>query len=242
MSNEKTEKTKVDKSAENAEKKVKKAPPAKKPVEEAGSENFKGIVRIAGRDVRGHVRLRRALTYIKGVSHSMSVPIANVLSEELHISPDMKIGELQDSQIESIDKILFDLANYKIPKCLLNRRCDMETGADRHVIMNDLILSLKQDIEKAKKAYTWKGFRHSYGQKVRGQRTRNTGRTGMAVGVLRKTLIAQAGAQAAAGKEGAAAGPAGGKAASAVAPAGGKAAAPAAGKSAAPAAKTAEKK
>jgi small subunit ribosomal protein S13 len=46
-------------------------------------------------------------------------------------------------------------------------------------------------VESEKKLYTWKGYRHSYGQKVRGQKTRNTGRTGMAVGVLRKAIIAQ---------------------------------------------------
>ena len=72
--------------------------------------------------------------------------------------------------------------------------------------MNDLIFENTQDIEREKKAYTWKGFRHSYGQKVRGQKTRNTGRTGMAVGVLRKAIVAaQGGAPA-----GAAAAPAAG--------------------------------
>ena len=48
-------------------------------------------------------------------------------------------------------------------------------------------------IERDKTTYTWRGFRHTYGQKVRGQRTRSTGRTGMTVGVLRKSIMKAAG-------------------------------------------------
>jgi len=34
----------------------------------------------------------------------------------------------------------------------------------------------------------YKGIRHEQGQKVRGQRTRSNGRTGMTMGVIRKKL------------------------------------------------------
>ncbi|MDO8553742.1 MAG: 30S ribosomal protein S13, partial [Candidatus Micrarchaeota archaeon] len=89
---------------------------------------------------------------------------------------------------------------------------DFMDGTDKHVIMNDLIFAGKQDTEKEKRIFSWNGFRHYYGQKVRGQRTRNTGRTGMAVGVLRKSIIAAAApAAGTAGKPGASA-PAGGAA------------------------------
>ena len=36
---------------------------------------------------------------------------------------------------------------------------------------------------------SWKGIRHSIGLKVRGQRTRTTGRSGKAVGVKKKVLM-----------------------------------------------------
>jgi small subunit ribosomal protein S13 len=39
---------------------------------------------------------------------------------------------------------------------------------------------------------SWKGVRHSLGLKVRGQRTKCTGRTGRSVGVKKKLLIAAA--------------------------------------------------
>jgi len=225
---------------EKVEKKVASKKPEHKAPAQEENENFKGIVRVAGRDVRGHVQLRKSLSYIRGIGYSLSVPVADILYQELKIAPETRIGDLSEQQIEQIDKILFHLHQYALPKHLLNRRKDMDTGEDIHVIMNDLLFAVKTDLEREKKIYTWKGYRHSYGQKVRGQRTRNTGRTGMAVGVLRKTVLAQTGATAAPGAAGApAAAPAGGKAAGGPAPAGGKAApaAPAAAAKAAPAKK-----
>jgi len=165
-----------------------------------------------------------------------------VLHKELSLDPEGRVGDLSEEQIEKIDHVLHSLQDYGVPKFLLNRRSDINTGTDRHVIMNDLLFEATQDLDREKKSYSWKGYRHTYGQKVRGQKTRNTGRTGMAVGVLRKAIIAAQGGAAAGAKPGApaaggAAPAAGGKPAAAGAkPA---AAAPAAAK---PAAKAAEKK
>lgn len=179
------------KETKKREKKSKPAqkPTKKKPVEE--KEGFRGIVRIAGKDMKGEIHLRRALLRVRGISHSLSVSACAALQSELGIAPNTKVGELTDDQIEKIDKILFTLQDHKLPQFLLNRRTDFDSGKNKHVIMNDLIFSLTQDIEKEKKSYTWRGYRHAYGQKVRGQKTRNTGRQGMAVGVLRKAIIAQ---------------------------------------------------
>jgi small subunit ribosomal protein S13 len=207
---------------------------AKKPQKEE-KESFRGIVRIAGKDVSGELNLVRALDGVKGIGHTMAAVAASVLHKELSIDPSARVGELTEEQVEKIDKILFSLQDYGIPKFLLNRRSDFTSGTDRHIIMNDLIFETTQDVEREKKSYTWKGYRHTYGQKVRGQRTRNTGRTGMAVGVLRKAVIA---AQQAAKQP---AGAAGAPPAAAAAPAAGAKPAAAA-KTAAPAAKPAEKK
>jgi len=48
---------------------------------------------------------------------------------------------------------------------------------------------------------TWKGVRHSLGLKVRGQRTRTTGRKGRAVGVAKKVVMEAARAAAAAAEK-----------------------------------------
>lgn len=218
-----------------AEAKEQKKPVAKKPapapkVEE--KEGFRGIVRIAGKDMKGEVPLIRGLTRVRGIGHTLSISVAGAIKHELKIDPMTRVGDIPEEQMEEIDKMLHQLDHYKsIPSFLFNRRGDFSTGGSKHVIMNDLIFENTQDLERDKKEYTWRGYRHFYGQKVRGQKTRNTGRTGMAVGVLRKAIIAAQGGAAAGAKPGA---PAAG------APAAAKpaAAAPAA----KPAAKPAEKK
>jgi len=45
------------------------------------------------------------------------------------------------------------------------------------------------DIDKMKEIKSWRGYRHAYGLKVRGQRTKTTGRAGKALGVKKKTLL-----------------------------------------------------
>lgn len=173
-------------------KKKKKPPkkPAPKGAPEKEDEGFRGIVRIGGKDMKGHLPLKRSLLRVTGISHSTSPAVSGILQSELGLKPSMRVGDLKDDQIEKIDNILNNLHAHRIPKFLLNRRMDFETGEHRHVIMNDFLFALSQDIDREKKLYSWRGYRHAYGQKVRGQRTRNTGRKGMAVGVIRKAVAA----------------------------------------------------
>lgn len=193
---------KADK-VEAAPKKEKKPVATKKPVkkkeEKPEEENFRGIVRIAGKDVKGERKLVKSLLSVTGISHTMAVSAARAISEKLKIDPNTRVGDLSELQVDAIDKVLFSLSENSIPKYLFNRRGDYESGEDKHTIMNDLIFNITQDVERAKKSFTWKGFRHTFGHKVRGQRTKNTGRHGMAVGVLRKSIVAQTGAKPAAG-------------------------------------------
>jgi len=209
-------------------KETKKAPPVKKP-QVVEKESFRGIVRIAGKDMKGQLPLRRALPNVRGIGQTLAVSASGVIQSELSIAPETRVGDLSEEQIEKIDHVLNNLHEHKIARYLLNRRTDFVTGKDKHVIMNDLIFDTTQDVERDKKMYTWRGYRHSYSQKVRGQRTRNTGRTGMAVGVLRKAIVAaQAAAKAGAGSPGAPAAAAAAPAAAGPAKAEKKPAAPAA--------------
>jgi len=50
----------------------------------------------------------------------------------------------------------------------------------------DLEVRLKDDINMMKMIRSYKGVRHEGGQKVRGQRTRSNGRTGLTLGVMRQ--------------------------------------------------------
>ncbi|MBU0532106.1 30S ribosomal protein S13 [Candidatus Micrarchaeota archaeon] len=172
---------------------AKKVPKKTKKPEKEENENFRGIVRIAGKDVNGKVTLKRALHRVRGIGHTMAHVAALAITKELSLDPLKPIGEYTEADIEKIDKILFSMQDHNVPSFLLNRCKDFNSGDNKHVIMNDLIFEVNQDVDRDKKMYSWKGYRHSYGQKVRGQKTRNTGRSGMALGVLRKSIIAAQG-------------------------------------------------
>ncbi len=172
----------------------KEAPPREKKVE----ANIKGIKRIAGKDVSGDYRLFKALLRVRGIGKTLNHAVAKIISKKLGIPENTQVGDLSDVQIEEIDAILGSLHQHGLPEFMLNRRKDFIDGVTKHVIMNDLLFANKQDTDKEKNTFSWKGYRHSYGQKVRGQRTRNTGRVGMSVGVLKKAVLAQAKAGAAA--------------------------------------------
>lgn len=49
-----------------------------------------------------------------------------------------------------------------------------------------MTFAVRQDINRDISIRTWRGYRHQHGQKVRGQHTRSSGRTGATVGVMKK--------------------------------------------------------
>ena len=89
------------------------------------------------------------------------------------------------------------------PTWFLNRQKDFGTGDDIHLLTSDIAFNLRNDVEREKGVFSWRGYRHMYGLKVRGQRTRCTGRKGGAVGVAKGGRVApgKPGAPAAAGAE-----------------------------------------
>ena len=163
---------------------VKKAKGKTKPKKDT-NEGFKGIVRIGGVDIIGQKVLWRALKEIKGIGFNTAKAAARVIEKELGIKSNEQVGNLNEQQIAEIDKIIASLHNY-LPTHLINRRSDPVDGKDKHLITDELIFANREDIEREKEIYSWRGFRHAHGQKVRGQRTKNTGRRGIAVGVKRK--------------------------------------------------------
>ncbi|MBS7659276.1 MAG: 30S ribosomal protein S13 [Candidatus Bathyarchaeia archaeon] len=146
------------------------------------SREYRHIVRITDKDVDGSLRAVYALKRIQGIS----VSLANAILKTAGIDPQMRAGFLTEAEIERIEEIIKDPARYGIPSWLLNRRKDLETGRDLHLIGADLALSVKMDIERMKEIKSWRGYRHAYGLKVRGQRTRTTGRKGKTIGVKKK--------------------------------------------------------
>jgi small subunit ribosomal protein S13 len=146
------------------------------------SGEFRHILRIIDTDVDGTLKAPYALRKIKGIS----LNLANAILKKAGINPDVRAGFLTEAEVEKIEEIIKEPTKFGLPNWLLNRRKDLETGKDMHLISADLVLRTKMDIEQMKEIKSWRGYRHSYGLKVRGQRTRTTGRTGKALGVKKK--------------------------------------------------------
>ncbi|HID60897.1 MAG TPA: 30S ribosomal protein S13 [Hadesarchaea archaeon] len=147
-------------------------------------EEFKHIVRIAGKDLSGGKQVQMALSDLKGVNISYARAVAYVAS----VDPFTKLGELSQQQIELVEKILKNPADHGIPGWMLNRRKDFETGRDLHLVGTDVDISVRSDIGRERRIRSRRGIRHELGLPVRGQRTRTTGRKGLVVGVKRKEV------------------------------------------------------
>lgn len=147
------------------------------------SSEFRHILRITGTDVDGTLKIPYALTKIKGIS----LNLANATLKKAGIDTEKRAGFLTETEVEKIEEIIKEPAKFGLPNWLLNRRKDLNNGTDLHLISSDLALRTKMDIDRMKGIKSWRGYRHAYGLKARGQRTRTTGRKGKAVGVKVKT-------------------------------------------------------
>jgi len=142
---------------------------------------YQYIVRIVGNDIPGERKMIVGLTQIRGVGYMFANTILNVLK----INPNQRIGYLSPEQVNSIESIIKNPSASNFPSWFLNRRKDVETGEDKHLLTSDIAFTVRNDIEREKTSGSWRGIRHMFGLKVRGQRTRCTGRKGGAVGVAK---------------------------------------------------------
>lgn len=146
------------------------------------SREYRHAVRVASVDLKGTMSLLYGLTGIRGIGFRLAKAIIQVTG----LDPNMKVGFLTDKDVKKIEEVLSNPVEYGIPSWMLNRRKDYATGQDLHLTGSDLVLTTKSDINRMKKIKSWKGIRHALGLKVRGQRTRTTGRGGRTIGVTKK--------------------------------------------------------
>ncbi len=155
--------------------------------------NFRYIVRVSNTDLDGTRPVALALTGVRGVG----ARLAQVTCRLANVPATERIGNLPEPVVESLEAALGSLPT-KVPPWMINHPHEPMLGESIHYIGADLDSRRRDDVNQMKMIRSYRGVRHERGQKVRGQRTRSNGRTGMAAGVLKKAAKEAA---AAAGKE-----------------------------------------
>ena len=192
--------TKEGKEAKEGKGKGKPGPGGKAPKVVPTNPNFRYIVRLANTDLDGTRSTALALTSVRGVG----LRLAEATCRLSHVDPHEMIGNLPEPTVEGLETTLQTLPT-KVPAWMVNHPSEPVLGESPHLLGADLDARRRDDVNVMKMIRSYRGVRHERGQKVRGQRTRSNGRTGMAAGVLKKAAKEAA---AAAAKEAPAAAPA----------------------------------
>lgn len=144
-------------------------------------EEIRHLVRIMNTDLKGEMPVEYALTGIPGIGRRTS----KILVESTGIDPLAVIGYLPDEDIAKLDQAI-SVFEQSMPSWMLNRQKDLVTGENKHLLGQDILLTLREDLNTLKKIRCYRGIRHERGLKVRGQRTKSTGRRGSTIGVSKK--------------------------------------------------------
>ena len=132
--------------------------------------------------VDGNAKVEYGLTQIKGVGRRF----AQVIVKLAGINSSIRIGAIPEKDLNRIEEIILNPVENGVPNWMVNRSKDLRTGENIHVIGNILDITIKRDIDRMKKIKSYRGVRHHLRLKVRGQRTKSTGRHGLVVGVMRR--------------------------------------------------------
>ena len=141
-------------------------------------EDLRYFVRIGQTDLDGTKSVERSLTELKGIGRRA----ARLIADKTGVDRTATFGRLEDDEIDTVVEAVENFGD-EVPEWLANHRNDFFSGETTHETGNDLSMTRRQDINRMKMISSYKGIRHNRGQKVRGQRTRSTGRTEGTIGV-----------------------------------------------------------
>ena len=121
------------------------------------------------------------LTSVKGVGVRTALQICKIAE----VDKDKLGGHLTDEEQEKIRNAIESYPT-EVPLWMLNRQRDIETGDELHLFSVDVSMTQEDDIARLRATKAYRGLRHAARKRVRGQRTRSNGRTGLTLGVQRK--------------------------------------------------------
>ncbi|QLD87350.1 30S ribosomal protein S13 [Natronomonas halophila] len=151
---------------------------AEEPQADEEDEDLQYFVRIGQTDLDGTQSVERALTDMNGIGRR----VARIIAEKADVDRRDTIGALDEDKIDEIVELVEGYAD-EVPEWLTNHQNDFFSGETTHEIGNELQMTRRQDINRMKMIESYRGIRHKRGQKVRGQRTKSTGRTEGTIGV-----------------------------------------------------------
>src|SRR2546427_421520 len=99
-----------------------------------------------GTDVDGTKKVAFGLSKIRGVGHNY----AQAVVKATRINPDARMGSLSEGELSKLEDAIRDPAKHGIPSRLFNRRKDLDTGRDMHLVGPDLALRTKADLDLMK--------------------------------------------------------------------------------------------
>ncbi|THE63347.1 30S ribosomal protein S13 [Salinadaptatus halalkaliphilus] len=148
------------------------------PQEQQDDDDLQYFVRIGQTDLDGTKSVERSLSEMNGLGRRT----ARIIADEAGVDRTATFGALDEDVIDEVVELVENYAA-EVPDWLNNRQNDFYTGETTHEIGNDLQLTRQHDINRMKMIDSYRGVRHKRGQKVRGQRTKSTGRTEGTIGV-----------------------------------------------------------
>ena len=144
-------------------------------------EDFNYILRLADSDIDGLSRIGMGLTSVKGVGARTAMAICEIAG----VDKEKLGGHLNDEELQQIRDAIESYPT-EVPLWMLNRQRDIETGDELHLFSMDVSMTQDDDIARLRATKAYRGLRHAARKRVRGQRTRSNGRSGLTLGVQRK--------------------------------------------------------
>jgi len=141
-------------------------------------EDLRYFVRIGQTDLDGTKSLERSLSELDGIGRRAT----RLIARKADVDRTATLGRLEDETIDDIVELVEGFAD-EVPEWMTNHRKDFFDGDSSHETGNDLEITRRQDINRHQMIDSYRGVRHKRGQKVRGQRTKSTGRTEGTIGV-----------------------------------------------------------
>ncbi|MHA2501764.1 MAG: 30S ribosomal protein S13 [Candidatus Kariarchaeaceae archaeon] len=146
--------------------------------------DFNFLTRVSRTDLSGTTSARNALSRITGIGPRL----ASAILRSVGVDEFTLLGSLTEEDREKIEDAIYDPIAAGIPEWMLNRQKDPETGETKLMVGPDLLFQHKTDVDRMIRKKSWRGVRHARGLKVRGQRTKATGRRSGSLGVSRKKV------------------------------------------------------